>query len=133
MYSQRWVSWIAVIGMLLHAATVARHNVIMFRHALPVQEAAALSVPPGVICHDEGQAGAAGKAQGDPAKSPAGGQAHCPICLGLASAHAMPASEAPALRVPQAAVMAASVRRDTTPAPAAFLLRPSNRGPPSIA
>ena len=31
---QRWVSWLAVAAILLHAATVAHHNVIQFQ-AIP--------------------------------------------------------------------------------------------------
>ncbi|MGO9544854.1 MAG: DUF2946 family protein [Rhodomicrobium sp.] len=134
MRSRRWVSWIAVIGMLLHAATLARHNALLFKQATLIQEAAlGVAFEPGAICHAGGGAQENGKAQGAPGKSPAGAPTHCPVCLGLVSAHATPPSEAPVLRVPRTVIAFGFASRDPQLAPLPAVRRPSNRGPPSIA
>ncbi|MGO9484297.1 MAG: DUF2946 family protein [Rhodomicrobium sp.] len=127
---RRWVGWIAVAAILLHAATVARHNVILFQ-AIHAQLASQQGLETGVICH---LAAEDGKAQGLPGKDQGGFAKPCPICLGLAaSAHALPASAAPPLRVPQTILAAAFVPQDPQLASAARVSLPSNRGPPSLA
>ncbi len=134
MRSRRWVSWIAVIGILLHAATLARHNVLLFKQASLALEAAAVEAfEPGAICYSERPVRDDGKAQSLPGKSPAGSSTACPICLGLVSAHATPPSEAPVLRVPQTVIAHVFAPRDPQLAPLTTVRRPSNRGPPSIA
>jgi len=131
---RRWAGWIAVAGMLLHAATIAHHTVILFEQAARAQVAAfAEAFEPGAICHEAIPAQEDGKAQGLPAKSPGDAANPCPICLGLTSAHAMAASAAPVLRVPQAFIALAFAPHDRQSArPAGFRL-PPNRGPPSYA
>ncbi len=124
MRSRRWVSWIAIAGMLLHAATIARHNVILFKQTALAQVAASTEVfAPGALCHGGGPV----------QKSPAGAPKPCPICLGLASAHGLPASEVPVLRVPQTVIALAFIPGDRQPAQPAGVRFPPNRGPPSIA
>ena len=129
MRSRRWISWIAIAGMLLHAATIARHNVILFQQSIPAELAASFGIEPGVTCDASGEAPNGGKA----GKGSGGGVTHCPICLGLASAHAMPASEAPVLRIPQTVIALAFVPHNRAPFWPAAVRLPSNRGPPSIA
>jgi len=131
---RRWVSLIAVAGMLLHAATIARHHVIQFNHVFAAQAASAAEARRTAgICHEESPAQEDGKAQGQSGKSPGGAAKPCPICLGLASAHAVSASEPPVLRVPQAVISLAFAFHDRQAAPPARLRFPPNRGPPSIA
>lgn len=120
---------IAVAAMLLHAVTLARHNVIRYQ-AIPTEAALLLALDAGVICHVDGEAD--GKTQGLPGKAPGGAAKPCPICLGFASAHALPASEAPAPRVPQTVIADAFISRDNEPAPPVRFRLPPNRGPPSI-
>lgn len=117
--------------MLLHAATVARHNVIQYQ-AIPAQAALLLALDAGVICHVESDADEDGGAQGLPRKDQGGMAKLCPICLGLASAHALPANEAPALCVPQTVIAHALVPQNPQLASAAGVSLPPNRGPPSI-
>jgi len=120
--------------MLLHAATIARHDVIVFKQAIATQAAlVAQSLDDSGICHEAIPAREDGKAQSLPGKSPGDAANPCPICLGLASAHAMAASAAPVLRVPQASIALAFARHDRQPARPARLRLPPNRGPPSNA
>jgi hypothetical protein len=120
--------------MLLHAATIARHDVIVFKQAIATQAAlAAQSLDDSGICHEAIPSQDDGKAQGLPSKSPGDAANPCPICLGLTSAHAMAASAVPVLRVPQAFIALAFAPHDRQSArPAGFRL-PPNRGPPSYA
>ncbi len=60
----------------------------------------------GVICHVDSEAGDNGAAQRLPGKDQGGTSKPCPVCLGLASAHALTASDTPVLRVPQAVFVA---------------------------
>jgi hypothetical protein len=128
---RRWVGWIAVVSMLWHAATVARHDVFLFEQVTATQLAAlAEAFGAGAICHSSAADAEEGKA---PQKSPANGSPRCPICLGLASAHALPASGAAALRVPQTFITVLFVHKDKHPAPQRRLRHAASRGPPSIA
>jgi Protein of unknown function (DUF2946) len=119
------------VGMLLHAATVARHHLVQYE-AISAQAALQQALDAGLICHIDSDADEDDAAQALPGKAPGGAAKPCPVCLGLASAHALPASEAPALRVPQTVAAAAFVSPDREPAPPARFRLPPNRGPPSI-
>ncbi len=129
---RRWVSWLAVAAILLHTATVARHNVIRFE-AIPNELALLTGFETSVICHVDSEAGDNGAAQGLPGKDQGGTSKPCPVCLGLASVHALTASHSPALRVPQAVFIARLAPQHLQAAPAVRLSLPLTRGPPSIA
>ena len=129
---RRWVSWLAVAAILLHAGTVARHNVIRFL-AIPDELALLAGVETSVICHVDSEAGDSGTAQGSPGKNQGGTSKPCPICLGMASAHALTANDAPAPRVAQAVSAVRFVPQKPRLAPTGRVSLPSNRGPPSIA
>ena len=133
MRSRRWIGWIAIAGVLLHAATVARHQVVLFEQAAsPLKTAGGASSPEaGIVCHMGAAAPEDGKAKPLPEKSPEGGTKPCPICLGFASAYALPGAEAPRLRVPLRVIALAFIPRDGPPASPTKLRLPSNRGPPS--
>jgi hypothetical protein len=129
---RRWVNWLAVAAILLHAGTVARHNVIRFE-AIPNELALLASFDTTNLCHagsgtsdDRAGEGLPGKGQGSTSKP-------CPICLGMATAHALTASDTPMPRDPRAVF----VVRFVSPAPrfarTGRISLPSNRGPPSIA
>jgi hypothetical protein len=131
MYFRRWVSWLAVAAILLHTGTVARHNVIRFE-AIPNELAQLAGFETGVICHVDSESGDNGAAQG-PGHDQGGTSKPCPVCLGLASVHALTATDAPALRVPQAVFIARLAPQDHEAAPPVRLSLPPTRGPPSIA
>ncbi len=132
MHLRRYISWVAVAGILLHAVTLARHNVIQYQ-AFSTQAALLQAFDAGIICHVDSDADDDGKAQGLPGKDQERTSKPCPVCFGFASANAaLPASEAPALRVPQTVIADAFISHDNDPAPPAGFRLPPNRGPPSI-
>ena len=129
---RRWVSWLAVAAILLHATTVARHNVIRFE-AIPNELALLAGFETGVICHADGETGDNGTAQRLPGEDHGGTSKPCPVCLGLASAHALTANDTPVLRVPRAVFIARLAPQDLEALPPVRLSLPPTRGPPSIA
>jgi hypothetical protein len=125
---RRAVSYLVVLGVLLHATAVVRHNAVMLdAHLLRASLIADLMV----ICHPSGNSSV------DPAYHPdvpvpTDAQNGCPVCSGLAFALALPppdltphfvAFDPPRLR----AVIVAAHR----PLPRAIL--PPSRGPPNLA
>lgn len=125
---RRAVSYLVVLGVLLHAAALVRHNAVMLEaHSLR----AALVADLMVLCHPSGSNSV------DPANLPdvplpTDAQNGCPVCSGLAFALALPtpdltpyfvAFDPPRLRP----VIVATHR----PLPRAVL--PPSRGPPTLA
>jgi hypothetical protein len=126
---RRWIGWLAVAAILLHAGTVARHNVIVFqRVAAELASEAALDA--GLICHIETDEDGGGQALPGKDRTPA---KPCPVCLGLASAHALAVGEVPVLRLPQAMRQRVAAPREEQRAPALKFLRPLTHAPPSLA
>ena len=110
--------------------TLARHNVIRYQ-AIPTEAALLLALDAGVICHIDGEADAGRKdARVLPEKPRAARQSPVPSALGFASAHALPASEAPAPRVPQTVIADAFISRDNEPAPPVRVSLPPQSRPP---
>jgi hypothetical protein len=129
---RRWVGWFAVAAILLHAGTLARHNVIRFQ-AIAAELAAPTGLNLAAICYVASEAYGGGPAPAVPGDGQDGTSKPCPICLGLISAHALPASEAPALPVAQTFSIARFVPQNLEPAPSARLSLHRTRGPPSNA
>ena len=129
---RRWVNWLAVAAILLHAGTVARHNVIRFE-AIHNELTRPAGFDTAFLCHVDSAAGDNGAAQGLPGNDRGGTSKSCPICLGLASIHALTATDMPELRVPQAVFIARLAPQTHEAAPPARLSLPPTRGPPSIA
>jgi hypothetical protein len=115
--------------MLLHAGATSRHNLIMFEK-VAAQFSADAAVAASLICHVDTDA--AGNAQSLPGKDGNNPQKPCPICLGLASAHALQTGEAPLLRVPDPVYLKASVAQEAERTPAARFSLPHTRAPPSL-
>jgi hypothetical protein len=128
---RRWVNWLAVAAILLHAGTVARHNVIRFE-AIPNELAQPAGFDTAFLCHVESAAGDNGASQGLPGKDQGGTSKPCPVCLGLASVHALTTTDAPDLRVPQAVFIARLAPQDLHAAPPVRLSLPPKRAPPNI-
>jgi hypothetical protein len=128
----RWSSWLAVAALLLHTGTVARHSVIQIQ-AAQARFAQFAALEAGIICHIETGTDDGGPVQSLPGKNGSGTAKPCPVCLGLASAYALSASEAPQLRVPLAHLVSEPLPQGPELARAAWLSRPPNRGPPSSA
>jgi hypothetical protein len=125
MRSRTWIHVLALIGVLLHAGAVARHNGIMLGYAL---QSDALAADLGVICH-----GGANTPASELPAAPAPSQTSCPICIRLAPLAALPAA-AESLASPATGEIALQ-----TPAPSPGLLQapfaacPPARGPPTRA
>jgi hypothetical protein len=125
---RRAVSYLVVLGVLLHAAAFVRHNTVMLdAHALRASLIADLMV----LCHPSGT-NSVDRAAVPDVPVPADAQNGCPICSGLAFAFALPT---PNLTpqfvafdpVPLPPVIALAPR----PLPRAIL--PPSRGPPTLA
>jgi hypothetical protein len=129
---RRWIGRLAVAVVLLHAATVARHNVIQF-NAIAAELASPASFEPGAICHVDSGTDTGAKAQTLPGENREHGPKPCPICLGFASAHALSAGEAVSLPAPRAVLIAVSIPEEPTLEPAGRFSFPLSRGPPSLA
>ncbi|HXE70550.1 MAG TPA: hypothetical protein VN523_14425 [Hyphomicrobiaceae bacterium] len=128
LHLRRWISVVAALGMLAHAAALERHN--NERHSLAMLGAAGtltkLSADLARICHGGEDAGRAV----DRVPSPADSQVNCAICARLGPAFI------------DVAAQKASLNRLLAPAPASprlgarseglkLALRPPVRGPPA--
>jgi hypothetical protein len=129
---RRWVNWLAVAAILLHAGTIARHNVIRFQ-AIPNELALPTGFGAATLCHVGNVASHASAGEALPGKGQGSTSKPCPICLGMATAHALTASDTQILRVPQAVFVVRTVPQNDEAAPPVRLSLPPTRGPPSIA
>lgn len=126
MRSRRLIGFMAILGVLLHAGFLVRHNASMLRSALQHQT---LIADLSVICHDGGLAVSSDLPS---LPQPAGNKGDCPICAGHLSAAAIPPS-------PQH--VAGLLRRGADPLVQAdrtivlrmLQVRPPSRGPPTLA
>jgi len=129
-----WVSMIAVLGVLAHAAAIPRHNAVMLAGAIETADklTALVSVGEtpasisGLICSAGSDAGS-GKAPGTPGES-----STCPICMGVSPAHAILAVLVPEVAAPLAILIARAPVRDMRIAQLKRY-RPPARGPPGAA
>ncbi len=90
MRGRRYIALLAIVGLLVQAAAVVRHHLVMLAGALavagPVENASSTGSPlsTNVICH--AAADASGKSgSGSRPADPPKGKGGCPICSGLAS------------------------------------------------
>jgi len=128
-----WVSVIALLGVLAHAAAIPRHNAIMLASAIEAADKqaalAAVGEKPdaiaGLMCRADTGAGKDGPSA--PGKS-----GSCPICMGVAPAHAILSACQPVIAAPFAVVMTRVVVRDMRIVQQK-LYRPPARGPPDAA
>ena len=126
---RRWISLLAVVGVLLHAGALVRHNAIMAGVHLQHQ---ALLADLQVICHSGGP-GAAEPADLPHIPRPFDAQNGCPLCSGLASAFALagpePVELGAKLRSQRADPPIFVASRQASP----LRLLPPARGPPAFA
>lgn len=125
--ARRLVSYLIVLGVLVHAAALVRHNAVMLEaHAKRALLVADLTV----ICHPS-------DATIDPANlpdipRPTDAQNNCPVCSGLVMATTLP-PPAPVLRrvVFDPPRLSPVIVADIWRSPQEIL--PPTRGPPSLA
>ena len=126
---RRIISVVALLGVLLHAAAIARHNGAMVGAILQYLDLAAGYAQ---ICHSSGEAAAVPGGELPFIPKPTGNGDACPICSGLGSTYAL---TAPALPV----VVAKPIPAPAYVTPARLVLRPGYavvppaRGPPARA
>jgi hypothetical protein len=127
---RRCIGVLAAICVLVHAAMIARHDVLLLSAIASLQgsteQQAALD--PAAICHGAGRTDTEVPTQ---APNPAGYQ-HCAVCLGLAPGVAI---SAPATLVAPNVVYAPARYGSPTQAvrPLLHAVRPPTRGPPIFA
>ena len=129
-----WVSMVALLGVLAHAAAIPRHNAVMLAGAIEAADKqtalASVGETPaaisGLLCSAGSDAGS-GNVPGAPGKS-----STCPICMGLSPAHAILAVFVPEVAAPLAILIARAPVRDMRIAQLKRY-RPPARGPPAAA
>jgi hypothetical protein len=128
MLLRRWISFLAIVGVLLHAGALARHHVVMLDAHLQHQ---ALITDLLQICHSNGLGTVTPDGLPDIPR-PSETQDNCPICSGLASAVALAAPETASwLRLvekPALETLTVAIFVGQSPAE-----RPPVRGPPHLA
>jgi hypothetical protein len=127
---RRWIGWLAIAAILLHAGTVARHNSIMFQK-VSAALATGAAFEAGLICHVESSTD--GEEQSLPGDNGSSPSKPCPVCLGLASAHALLTPDAPAMGVPVFVSHKVAVPAEIEQAVVSRFSLPLTRGPPSLA
>jgi hypothetical protein len=127
MRSRKWISVLALLGVLMHAGAIARHNAVMAGATFQYR---ALLTGLSQICH--------GSATGDAAAAlpfvprPSDAQNGCPVCSGLSPAFALVAPKLDVAFVP--APVAIAFHPDALRIPASgHAVCPPARGPPAAA
>lgn len=136
MRRRRWISCVVMLGVLLHAYALVRHNTVMLTAHL---SHSALLSDLGILCQPsmamrEQSTGMTGAASSELSHvpRPADAQHDCPICSGLAALAALPVPDAE----PHYLVFDPPALRPTTqaaPVVQSRTLSPPVRGPPSLA
>jgi len=118
----RWAGLVALLGVLLHAGLLVRHNSSVLAAALQLDPAF------GVICGGASPPDTQGDTPDAPAPSKSGSK--CPICMGAAPGIAVLAADAPVCQAPALTASRLAVTVETvTPRLTAVL--PPSRAPPA--
>jgi hypothetical protein len=126
MRSRTWISVLAVLGVLLHAGAIARHNAAMAGAALDYR---ALLAGLTQICHGGSGTGRIDASELPYVPPPNDAQSGCPICSGLSPVLALAAPPA-GLALAFAPSSPVSVREAYGVRGAENHLHPPARGPP---
>lgn len=126
MRSRRLIGIVALLGVLVHAGALVRHNAIMLGALLQYQ---GLVADLTAMCHGSGAVPASELPY---LPKPSGAEFGCPICSGLVAAIALP--------VPEQAEPARPLPQAQSPAPGLAAVAshdrlglPPARGPPALA
>lgn len=128
MRSRRWISILAVLGVLLHAGAIVRHNAAMAAASLQYQ---ALVAGLSQICHSTGS-GTLDASEVPYVPRPSDAQNGCPICSGLGQVVALSAPACSVIPLTQAepAFLPANAQ---CLADSGHAVCPPARGPPALA
>ena len=126
MQLRRWISFVALLGVLLHAGLLVRHNAVMLNAKLLHSEIAATL---GVICHTDGTTARLPVSQIPDVPAQSEGLGDCPICAGLASVAAIVPSLVADITAPDFSSARVAVVGEAIALRLAAV-RPPTRGPP---
>ena len=129
MRSRRWISVLALLGVLLHAGAIVRHNAAMTGANLQYQ---ALVTGLSQLCHSVTSGKVLAAAELPFVPKPTDAQNGCPICSGLSPAVALAAPELEVAFVPAPVAIAFHPDAQRTSA-SAHAVCPPARGPPAAA
>lgn len=126
MRARKWLSLLALAGVLVHAAALVRHHIVMLGAASQTPAVAALLADLSTgnfICH-----GNPAPADGEPQDLPSQANLLCPLCTGFAPLAALDAPEQVSL--PCRLTAALMVAQADVATPPEQTIRPHSRGPP---
>ena len=120
----RWAGLVALLGVLLHAGLLVRHNSSVLAAALQLDPAF------GVICGGASPPDTQGDTPDAPAPSKSGSK--CPICMGAAPGAALLDAAAPVCHTPALSASRLAIAADTV-TPRTPAAHPPSRAPPVTA
>lgn len=130
MRSRRLISFVALLGVLLHAGALVRHSTTMLGALLQHQ---ALVTDLAQICHSAGTTTTVADAELPIVPKPTDAQYGCPLCSGMGAAFALVAPTLAAIMLPPPAAPPA-LHADATSIPESpRAVHPPARGPPALA
>ena len=129
MRARRWISVLALLGVLLHAGAIVRHNAAMTGATFQYQ---ALLTGLAQVCHGSATGDALAAAELPFVPRPSDAQNGCPICSGLAAAVALPAPESAGVFVPPPIAIAYHADPHCV-LHSGHAVCPPARGPPAVA
>lgn len=129
MRRRRWISILALMGVLLHAGAIVRHSAAMTGATFQYQ---ALLSGLTQICHGSGTGGVIDASDLPYLPRPSDAQNGCPICSGLNSAVALAVPQAEPVAVPLPATIVFQVATHCAP-DSGHAVCPPARGPPAVA
>ena len=125
---RRWTSLVALIGVLLHAGLVVRHNTMVLASKL---EHGSLVAALGFICHGNGGTTELSANEVPALPEPDQDRGSCPLCAGLTPAVAVLNDAGLGCHVPDAASSRMAVLGEVIRQRLAYV-RPPSRGPPAL-
>ena len=129
MRSRKWISVLALLGVLLHAGAIARQSAAMTGATLQYH---ALLTGLAQLCHGSTTGDALAAAELPYVPRPSDAQNGCPICSGLSAAIALIAPEPAGIFVPPPVAMAFHADPHCVPH-SGHAVCPPARGPPAVA
>jgi len=129
MRSRKWISVLALLGVLLHAGAIVRHNAAMTGANLEYQS---LVTGLSQLCHSATSGKVLAAAEVPFVPKPTDAQNGCPICSGLSPAVALTAPKLDVTFVPAPAAIAFRPPTRCTPE-SGHAVCPPARGPPAAA
>lgn len=125
---RRWTALVAMIGVLLHAGLIVRHNAFVLSAKL---EHGALVAALGVICHGNGGTTELPAGEIPSLPQPEQDRGSCPLCAGLAPLAAVLSVTSLVCHVPDAASSRMAIVGEIIRQRLAAV-RPPSRGPPAL-